>query len=284
VERIAQVISEATGHRYDPETLIAISPYVKHDKLREWVGYLMLHRLSHAVELSHPVEYATAHMKMVREIIDRDHINALFATQRRADPAVDRFFREKFVSTFTLEDLAQYDEGSLGGTYYRQLKAMGADVALDLGVKLPNESDMDHWVIRGLQLHDLEHLLGGGGFNAIGETTPAVMRCGALFRHFAPELAGLLNFPTYISNLGKLSGTMLYRPELYTLMHDRFQSAWNTGQTSGPYFLARMEDYFHLSIPEARKALGINNVVEADTAAATEVLLDDRELEKGLAA
>jgi hypothetical protein len=48
------------------------------------------------------------------------------------------------------------------------------------------------------------------------------------------------------------------------------------GQMSGPYFLARFEDYFHLPLAEARKALGINNVDDVDTSAMADVFLEER--------
>jgi ubiquinone biosynthesis protein Coq4 len=275
MERIAQIISEACGEPFDAGALIATSPYLKHDRLREWVGYLMLHRPSKSVEGAYPVQVATAHMRMVREIVDRDHINMLFAEERRKNPALDAYLGAKHVSTFTLGDLAAFPEGSLGGAYYRRLASMGADVKLDLGADLPITTDFDYWVVRGLQLHDLEHLLGGGGFNYIGEIMPSVMRSGSLFRHLGSELAGILNIPTYLTKQSQLSGAMLYRPEAYPLMLDRFHRAWLIGQTSGPYFLARLEDYFHLPLAQARRALDINNVDEVDTSAMSARIMED---------
>lgn len=274
MEQIAQLISQACGETFDADALIATSPYLKHDKLREWMGYQMLHRPSRKVETAYPVQVATIHMRMVREMLDHDHINALFAAERRINPKVDAWFSERHVSSFTLQDLAGYAEGTLGGTYYRHLASMGADVKLDLGVDLPTATDFDFWIVRGLQLHDLEHLLGGGGFNYIGEIMPSVMRQGALFRHLSPELAGILNIPTYLSKQSQLSGAMLYRPEAYPLMFDRFHRAWLIGQTSGPYFLARLEDYFDLPLAEARRALDINNVDNVDTSIMSERVLE----------
>lgn len=274
MERIAQIISEACGQPFEAGTLIATSPYLKHEKLREWVGYLMLHRPSKAVEGAYPVQVATAHMRMVRDIVDRDHINALFAEERRTNPALDAYLGARHVSSFTLADLAAYPEGSLGWTYHRHLASMGADVKLDLGADLPITTDFDYWVVRGLQLHDLEHLLGGGGFNYIGEMMPSVMRSGSLFRHLSPELAGILNIPTYLTKQSQLSGAMFYTPEAYPLMLDRFHRAWLIGQTSGPYFLARLEDYFALPLAKARRALDINNVDEVDTSVMSEHILE----------
>jgi hypothetical protein len=102
---------------------------------------------------------------------------------------------------------------------------MGAAAELDLGAKLPTTTNLDFWIVRGLQFHDLEHLIDGGGFNYIGEMMPSMMRCDSLFKHFSPELAGLLNVPTFLSKQSNLSGAMLYRPETLPLMYERCSHA-----------------------------------------------------------
>jgi ubiquinone biosynthesis protein COQ4 len=229
------------------------------------------------VEMEYPVEFAATHIRMIREIMDHDLVNELFAAERRKNPQLDAWFTARHVSTFTLDDLAQYEDGTLGGIYYRRLASMGATVELDLGVNMPTETDFQFWNVRGLQFHDLEHLLGGAGFNVVGEVMPATLRWGALFRHFSPELAGVLNTPTYLLNQGLMASAMLYTPEVYPILFNRMNQAWVIGQTSGPYFLERLEDYFHLPLPEARKALGINNVDDLDTAQMSEVMMDERD-------
>jgi ubiquinone biosynthesis protein COQ4 len=273
MEQIAKLISQAYGRPIDMSVLTENSPYLKHDKLREWMGFLMLRRLGD-LEMSNPVAFATIHMRMVREMLDHDRINALFAQERRRNPAVDKWFAQKHVSTYTAEDLAAYPEGSFGGVFHRYVVQCGYE--LDLGINLPLDTDFDYWVVRGLQNHDLEHLLGGGGFNAIGEMIPASTRWGSLFRHFDPELAGLLNIPTFLLFQAELASAMLHTPEVFPTLFGRMQRGWLIGQTSGPYFMARIEDVFHLPLAEARKALEINNVDDADTTAMSDFMMGAR--------
>jgi ubiquinone biosynthesis protein COQ4 len=273
VELIASMLSEGLRRPIDMASLTRTSPYLKHEKLCEWMGFMVLHRIGD-LEMSQPVDYATIHMKMMRELIDRDRINILFAEARRKDPELDAWFAKRELTNITPERLAECPPGSLGELFHRHVVAMGYD--LDLGFNLPLNDDFDYWSIRALQIHDLEHLLGGGGFNVIGEMIPASTRWGNLFRHFEPELAGLLSVPTWLLFLGIQSSAMLYTPEVYPTLLGRFQRGWLIGQTSGPYFRARIEDVFHLPMAEARQALDINNVDDADTTAMSEVMLDDR--------
>jgi ubiquinone biosynthesis protein Coq4 len=176
------------------------------------------------------------------------------------------------VSTYTVEDLAIYPAATFGGMFYRHLREN--DLSLDLGVEAPPlRTDFDYWVVRGLQNHDLEHLLSGGGFNIIGEMAPISMRWASLFRHLDPELAGLLNVPTHLLFLSYLSSTMLYSPAAYPTLHDRMQRGWLIGQTSGPYFMTRLEDVFHLPLAEARRRLEIRNVDDLDTRAMSDLVM-----------
>jgi ubiquinone biosynthesis protein Coq4 len=272
MKTVANILAGAIGRPIDIEALIETSPYLKHDKLREWVGYLMLRRIGD-FEMTNAVAYAGSHVRLMRELFSVDRMNELFAAERRKNPQLDAWFAERHVSSYTAEDLAAYPKGTFGALYYERVAAMGYE--LDLGAGLPLETDFDLWVIRGLQLHDPEHLLGGGGFDLVGEIMPSAMRHGAILRHFSPELAGALNAPTLLLNLSQLSGCMLYTPHAYPTLFERFQRAWTIGWTSGPYFLARFEDVFHLPIAEARRALGLNGVDELDTSAVSATMFDE---------
>ena len=274
MEQVVSILSQAIGRPLDPEALIRQSPFLKHDKLREWIGYVMLRRIG-SLEMTHPVEFAGTHVRLMRDAFDYDAMNALFAAERRKNPAMDAWLSARHVSTYTAADLAAYPEDSLGGVFNRHVAQMGYD--LDLGADLPLETDFDYWMIRGLQFHDLEHLLAGAGFNLIGEIMPSAFRQGSLLRHLSPELAGALNAPTFFLNLSQLSGCMLYTPAAYPLLFERFQRAWSIGQSSGPYFMARLEDVFHLPLAEARRVLDINNVDETDTTQMSDYMLDARD-------
>jgi ubiquinone biosynthesis protein Coq4 len=99
------------------------------------------------------------------------------------------------------------------------------------------------------------------------------MRYGFSFRYLPAELAGLLSTSLYLITVSHLISGMLHTPNIFPALFAAISRGWTIGQTSGPYFFARFEDYFHLPIAEARQALEINNVVEADTSEASDVLL-----------
>jgi ubiquinone biosynthesis protein COQ4 len=270
MQAITDLLSGACGRSVDVEFLIKESPYLKHEGLRDWLGYLMMRRVGEW-EMANSVEFAGMHVRMMRTAFDHDRMNALFAAERATNPKLAAWLDARHVSTYTVKDLAAYPEGSFGAMFHRHVVRLGLNV--DLGFNLPTNTDFDYWILRGLQFHDLEHLLGGGGFDPVGEIMPAVMRHASLLRHLSPELAGALNIPTFFLSQSQLSSCMLYTPAVYPVLFERFNQAWRVGWTSGPYFMGRFEDYFHLPLAEARRALEMNNVDELDTTAMGEVML-----------
>jgi len=273
MQAIANLLSGACGRPIDVEFLLKQSPFLKHEQLRDWMGYMMMRRIGEW-EMSNAVEFASMHVRLMREAFDHDQMNAMFAAERRKNRQLAAWLDARHVSTYTGKDLEACPEGSFGALFHRHVVRMGYDV--DLGFDLPSDTDFDYWILRGLQFHDLEHLLAGAGFNVVGEIMPSAMRHASLLRHLSPELAGALNAPTFFLNLSQLSACMLYTPVAYPVLFERFQQAWRIGSTSGPYFLGRFEDFFHLPIAEARRALDLHNVDDLDTKIMADVMMGQR--------
>jgi ubiquinone biosynthesis protein COQ4 len=259
MQQIAKLISEACGRPIDMSAIMNDSPLLENRELRDWMGFMMLRRTGGLPIIG----FAKAHMRVVRKAMDHDRINALFSEARREDAALDDWFARRYVARYTVEDLGRYPEGSFGRRFHEHCVAMG--LGLELAPDLPLETDFDYWAVRGLQIHDLEHMLNGGGFNVAGEMIPATARWASLFRYLGPELAGLLNTPTYLLFSALLANVLVYDSEVFPTMFDRMQRAWQIGQTSGPYWRSPIEDTFALSLAEAREALDIRNVDDVDT-------------------
>jgi ubiquinone biosynthesis protein Coq4 len=267
VEHVIRILGEACGRPFDPAALFAGNRYLSDEMLREWAGYLMLRRAAEVPGL--PV--GMAHMRFLRDALDRDRINALFVEARRADPRLDAWLAERYAPRYGLHDFSQYAAGTFGGLIHENVVLN--NFQLDMTGDMPGETDFDFWMLRGLQTHDFEHILGGSQFNIVGEMLPHTMRFGFTFRYLPAELAGQLSTSLYLITISHLVSAMLHTPDIFVTLFERIQRGWLIGQSSEPYFFARFEDYFHLPIAEARRALGIRNVDEADTSRATDILL-----------
>ena len=72
-------------------------------------------------------------------------------------------------------------------------------------------------------------------------------------------LAGAVNAMQLFGSTRIMMRTGLHYPQSYPTALKAAQCGMRVGQESGPIFMARYEDVFHLPIPQAREALGIRD-------------------------
>ncbi|MDX3886283.1 MAG: Coq4 family protein [Sphingomonas sp.] len=248
----------------ESSVLISSSRYLNDARVRDWVATHMLRR--NGADVPTPSDSIQL-VQILREVQDIDHINALFAAERKRNPALDAWFEEGFVSTFQLEDLKDYPPESVGGLFHAQLA--GNDLQVDIVPRFTPRNDYEYFQLRAGQTHDLEHILGGGGFDFIGELVPYYMRLANLFVHLDAELAGELSAFSILGSTRILTRAVLHYPQTWLATLDAMERGAAVGRQSDPLFLMRYEDIFALTPGEAREKLGIRGVRIADTAAAS---------------
>ncbi len=77
-------------------------------------------------------------------------------------------------SSFSRDDLARHGPGTVGGIFYRQL--IDNDLQVDIVPNFVPRNDYEYFQLCSGQIRDLEHILGGGSFDFIGELIPHYMR------------------------------------------------------------------------------------------------------------
>jgi ubiquinone biosynthesis protein COQ4 len=250
----------------DSSILVSSSRYLNDARVRDWVATHMLRRSGH--DRPTPSD-AFMLSQILREVQDEDRINALWAQERRTNKAVDRWLGERFNSTFTLEDLGKYQPGTLARRYYDSLVERGFQV--ELVPSYVPKTDADYYRWRAGQTHDLEHIVGGGGFDYLGELVPYFMRLTNFFKYLSPELAGELSAMYILGGLRILTRAILHYPWTWPTALETVLRGTEVGKASGPFFLARYEDAFDLPLEQARAKLGIRGAKDVDTRAASDI-------------
>ena len=251
----------------ESSVLISSSRYLNNPALREWMATELLRRNGPDV----PTPAGAYRLSfIIKEIQDFAAIDRLFEEERQRFPDVDRFLRERFVSTYTKEDLAGLPPQSVGGIYYRQL--LDRNYQINIVPVYEAKGHYDYWLLRSGQVHDWEHIITHGGFDSLGEVTTGFARLENIYKHFSPELAVELTAMQFLLSLRFLTRMGLHYP---TVWHDMWGAAdrgRRTGKASDCYVLRRYEDVLSLSPAEARKELGVREVDDtADTARASQV-------------
>lgn len=244
----------------DSSLLVSSSKYLNDPRVRDWVSTHFLRRSgSDNPSPSDPYKLN----RFLLELQDLDMIEELFRIERARWPELDQWFETRFISTFTKADLLDYPPGSLGhtfGTYVRDL-----NFELDLMSRMEPKTQYDFFRLRTGQVHDLEHLIGGGGYDILGELVPYYMRLTNIPKFLCPDLAAELNLLQLFGSTRILMRTGLHYPQSYPVALQTVQRGMAVGQQSGPLFMAKYEDVMHLPIPQAREKLGVVGAVDVDT-------------------
>ena len=250
----------------DSPVLVSSSPYLNNPSMRDWVA-------THYLRRSSKVQPTPSDMLSAGRIIldcqDLGAIEDMIAQERERYPALDQWFRDGFVSTFTKQDLAQYEPDTVGGIFHRYLTDFGFEI--DIIPRFEPKTQYLYYMLRSGQIHDFEHIICGGGFDTIGELVPYYMRLANVPRFLSPRLAEQLNAAMTFGSVRIFMRTALHYHEAFPTALEAIQRGLAVGQQSGPMFMAKYEDVFHLTVPEARRALGVVGAVDVDTGAASRV-------------
>lgn len=240
-----------------PETQ-STSRWLNDPRVRDWVSFHSLRKNDPGTSL---IEGLAQMVQTIDEVRDRDRIERLIKEERRRNKALDRWFDDRFISTYSVADLGTHGEGSLGRLLYDYM------VALDLTLELlpqrqgnPDwapESDLDYFTLRTGQTHDFDHLIGECGFDVIGEVFPAGLRLGNIFTHLSPELAGELHTTNMFVTFPWLMRSVLHYPAVWNTVWDNFSHGHDVGRASPLLFTVRWEELLSLTPAEARRELGI---------------------------
>jgi len=241
--------------------LVSSSKYLNDPRLREWVAKISLKKNGPGYP---PAAEMHELIAILSDLRDFARIEDLIADERRQNPGFDAWMEEWFCSEYTIADLKDCAPGTLGGIYYRIATEGSYEVEI-----VPNFKPKTQWEfysLRAGQTHDYEHILTGGGFNYMGELIPYWFRLATIDTHIRnKELAGEMNVMGILGTMRYVVRTVLHYPEVWGTAMDCIQRGIAIGKQSEPFWMARMEDYWHTPLEEARKALGVRGASDFDT-------------------
>ena len=250
----------------DSSVLISSSKYLNDPRIREWVSTHMLRRSG--ADRPSPSDALPLHM-ILGEVQDTEQLNAWLQLERKKSPKLDAWFSERFISTYTVQDLAQYAPGTVGGIFYNYMTKNSFEV--DLVSRFVPKNDYQYFQLRNGQTHDLEHIIGGGGFDYLGELVPYYIRLTNIFKYFSPELAGELSVLQILGSTRIMTRAVLHYPQAWPTVVETIERGIQVGKQSDEIFMNKYEDVFHLPLAEAREKLGVRGARDVDTTAASNI-------------
>lgn len=238
--------------------LISSSRWLNEPRIREWVANENLRRNGDDYPLLFGFPQA---IQAIDDTRDDDKIEDLIRAERKTNKALDRWFEERFISTYTKANLADNPPGSVGRLLFEHMDKLGLETELDPRI-LANpdwkpERDIEYFNLRSGQTHDFDHLLGEVGFDVISEIFPTGLRTGNVFTHVSPELAGQLLTVNTFTIFPWFMRCQLHYPAAWPSMWHNLSHGYEVGQASEPLFMARYEEVLHLTPAQAREKLGM---------------------------
>lgn len=244
--------------RTESSVPVSSSAWLNEPRMREWIATENLRRNG----TDYPLLYGLPSMlQAVESCRDFDLIADLIAAERKINPAFDTFMGEQFLSTFTLEDLSAYPQGTVGHELYAYM--VEHDLSPQLHDKImadPNwrpEHPIEFWDFRMSQTHDFFHILGEVGFTTVAEYFVTGVMTGNVFRHVSPKLAGHLMSTNTLIMFPWMTRCMLHYGEAWPTLWHHITHGYEVGQQSDMIFAAKFEDVLNLSAAEARDKIGM---------------------------
>ncbi len=251
----------------DSSVLVSSSKYLNHPRLREWVAMIALKK--NAPDFPPAAEMHEL-ISILGELRDYDRLEWLFAQERKTNPRLDAWFNAWFCSDYQLDDLKGCAPGTVGGIYYKMASEGNYEIQI-----VPNykpKTQWDFYSLRSGQTHDYEHILTGGGFNYMGELIPYWFRLATIDTHIAnKELAGEMNAMGILGTMRYVVRTVLHYPETWGTALKCIQQGIAVGQASDPFWMANMEDVWHVPLDDARKQFGVRGAIDLDTQEAGDI-------------
>lgn len=252
--------------------LASTSRFLNNPTLRDWLSTNFLRR--NGPDLPIPSDPTRGLVQALNEIRDMDRVQGLIDAEKIVNPAFRNWVEEKWLGSLTQDDFARYPEGTFGNRYFDCMTRFGIQYNFGWKDAKPN-SDFEFIMMRFAQMHDFEHLITGGGFNTLGELLPYFVRLSNPYTHLSPELATALG-EIYLFGAHRLTfRAYLHYPDTWMTCIDLMQRGFRIGTSSEPFILMRFEEVLHLSLSEAREALGARHAEDIDTEAVSAIF--DRE-------
>ncbi len=254
--------------------LQSTSRWLNNGKIREVLPIWLLRKNGpdFPVEADHTLGMSTA----FGEVLPEAEVLALFEDEMAANPALDAWVRQGFVSTYRNDDFLKYPADTIGGLIGRQIRDFGFDLTLGMGDRIPETlNPLQFFKLRTRQSHDFEHIITGGQFNSLGEIVVTFARCANQSQHMSPRLASALNAYQAFAGLRMITRSMLHYPETFVTALRCLEQGVEVGLASPPFWFFRWEDVFEMTPAQARRHFGMPEVEPVESERESVIFRED---------
>lgn len=230
--------------------LVSSSKYLNNAKLRDVVALEALRKNGEDIPLAYLVPDA---MIAFGETMDMGHIAALFEQECATNPAFKSWLGERFISSFSVDDLKDFEPGTLGNIMYK----FHTETGLENDFMFGGDPEDDHMFYqkRRIQVHDIEHKVTGFDTDPMGENALTMAMVSNAYAHLGTDLAHeLTRFNMYLISMNQMK-TALHYPKVMPVFLESLKRGIELGESCVPLYSVKYEDYFDWTIADIREEL-----------------------------
>ncbi|AHE53342.1 Coq4 family protein [Sphingomonas sanxanigenens] len=235
--------------------LISNSKYLNSPLFRDVYAQMGLKRDGHDLPDAYLIPTLS---RAMGEVTDPARIDALLAAERERLPEFAAWLDERFISDFTVEQVAHCAEGTLGA----RIRAFIADsgYAIDFLFKEAPRTDYEFLIKRRAQNHDIEHMVTGLCPSQVGEIALIAANTMANTNYFSVDFAHELNLYGTVLMATSLSRSGLHYPKTLPALLEGISRGYALGaRQEKPLFMIRWEDHLNRPLAEIRAEFGFED-------------------------
>lgn len=237
----------------DSSVLVSSSSYLNSAAMRHITAQEMLRKYGSDLTPAYFIPEINA---AFAELQDYPAVLRWFADERAAKPEFARWLDRRFLSKFDPQALAACRPGTLGAMVHDFITVSGFDI--DFMFRGAPNDDLQYWLKRFIQSHDIQHMVTGFDVTPIGEYALIMLNTTNYLDYFSAELAAELSRQTTFAVASGLMRASLHYPQTLSLLLDAIQLGREMARgLKQPLFYVKWEDYLDNTIAEIREDLHI---------------------------
>lgn len=211
-----------------------------------------LRRMGHDLPCTYDIPTMS---RALAEVADYPEAMRLLQAEKEKNPALAAWLDRRRPLNITPETVAECAEGTFGAAM-RDFMAKGFKV--DFINNFEARVDFEYLMKMIGHTHDIQHLVTGYGPNHAGEHALALMNIASTYRHFTPELAGMICAANQFVSVALMTRVGLHYRDAMPIILEATRQGIVAGQSlKTPLFMIDWDEFYDWPLDKLSDHLGI---------------------------
>ena len=248
------------GDGYQPPVthssiLVSSSPYLNNAELRELIAQEALRRNGRDLN---PLYFLPPLVNEINKVAGyENNLNAILR-ERELKPEFAAWLDARYFSKYSAEAVAHCAPGTLGAKIHDFIVGSGMNMGFHYNGE-PIEDDLQYYLMRTAQSHDIEHMVTGLEPVFFGEAALIYFKAAMEGNYFSPAVAAITHRQILTSNATAFMRCNFHYPHLIPGLIEAMRVGADMASRAKKFFLyIKWEEYYDLPLDALREELGLS--------------------------